>query len=524
MLTEKRYAQVALALIAAWLIAAISFAGQLGIQADESLFTHPLFEPTHTPGRIKVGGLVWPTMIMTYLGTVKTNLVAPVFALAGYNVWTLRMPGILLTAATLFLTTWCVRRIAGPRAALLTLLFLVTDATFLLTSTFDWGPVVLQHAAFAGMCAGLIKYAADKRPRWLWLSGFACGLGFWDKALFIWIFAGAICGIAAVGRDWLRQRRPGEVLWAAFGFVTGAFPFLVYCWTSGLAPFRGNAKLDWTAVGGKAVLFWHSLDGTILRGFFTIGSHTHGHAWPFSGLSWIVLASVFALFFLPKSPARSAAVFALITSAIALALMFCNKNTGASAHHLVLVYPLPHLIAGCVIALLLDNRRAWIRGTAALVAGAVGIAGACVIYSHWADIRSKGLHPTWSDAQSRLAQIVREESPAAIYADDWGFIEPLSFRLAGKITIEHSTGKFWTLPKEQVVDAHFHTRLRRENVLRVRYANNFSMLPAAAELLDRAIQESHCQPSRDRIIRDRLGKPVYRIYYLQECAAANPAG
>jgi hypothetical protein len=56
-----------------------------------------------------------------------------------------RVPVVLLATLTVFVVAETVRWRASSRAAIFTGALLATDVSFLLCSTFDWGPVVLQN-------------------------------------------------------------------------------------------------------------------------------------------------------------------------------------------------------------------------------------------------------------------------------------------------------------------------------------------------------------------------------------------
>ena len=82
-----------------------------------------------------------------YVGAVKAWLHAPLFATFGINVWTVRLPSILLAAATLVLLWLFVRHELGSAWALLLLALTATDPVLVSHARLDWGPAVI--AAFA---------------------------------------------------------------------------------------------------------------------------------------------------------------------------------------------------------------------------------------------------------------------------------------------------------------------------------------------------------------------------------------
>src|SRR4029077_2939643 len=84
-------------------------------------------------------------MNMPYNGTLKTWLYAPLVLFWRPSAALIRIPAILMGGATILLFCALLHRIHGRRAAWVGGILLATDTSFLLTTTFDWGPVVLQH-------------------------------------------------------------------------------------------------------------------------------------------------------------------------------------------------------------------------------------------------------------------------------------------------------------------------------------------------------------------------------------------
>jgi 4-amino-4-deoxy-L-arabinose transferase-like glycosyltransferase len=106
-----------------------------------------------------------PLMVMSYIGSLKTLLYWPVFSWLGANVWTTRFPMILAGAATIFFFYRLAHRAAGPLAALIAVLLLATDPMFLMTNTFDWGPVALEHLLLVTGCFFLVRFAQESVAR-----------------------------------------------------------------------------------------------------------------------------------------------------------------------------------------------------------------------------------------------------------------------------------------------------------------------------------------------------------------------
>ena len=123
-------------------------------------------------------------MLLSYLGALKAWLYSPILAVWQPSAWSIRLPVLLLGAATIWLFYRLLDRLQGKRAALLGCALLATDTTYLLTTCFDWGPVVIQRLlAVAGVLL-LVRYHQDSSRVSLGAAFFLFGLALWDKALF----------------------------------------------------------------------------------------------------------------------------------------------------------------------------------------------------------------------------------------------------------------------------------------------------------------------------------------------------
>ena len=154
-----------------------------GLESDEVLFTPPLYGPINTAFAIRLFHHTVPLMVMSYIGALKTFVYWPLSWIFPVNVYFVRLPMVLVGAATVLIFYKWAAIFAGSRGALLAAALLATDPTFLLTDTFDWGPVALQHLLVVSGCL-LIA-----RGRLSW-GTFLFGLALWNKAIFLWTLSG----------------------------------------------------------------------------------------------------------------------------------------------------------------------------------------------------------------------------------------------------------------------------------------------------------------------------------------------
>jgi len=136
----------------------LAFLPLLGIESDEALFAIVFFKPRGGGYVYQIGHSELPLMILSYLGTLKSRLYRPIFKWFGMGTGSARIPVVLAGAASVWLLYQLLTKISGRRAALIGCGLLASDAAFLLTSTFDWGPVAIEHLLVLGGMLLLIRF------------------------------------------------------------------------------------------------------------------------------------------------------------------------------------------------------------------------------------------------------------------------------------------------------------------------------------------------------------------------------
>jgi 4-amino-4-deoxy-L-arabinose transferase-like glycosyltransferase len=224
-------------------ILACVFVPYVGIQHDEGLFAGPIEHEHAREYLLRAFQRDVPLMLLPYLGAAKTWWYALIFKLWEPSIWSVRLPVILLGAATIAVVFLLVRRMAGRCAALVCCAVLATGPSFLLTTTFDWGPAAIQHFCWA---AGLyfVLRGADRDSAGSLGAGFAfLGLGMWDKALFVWMLSGAaVATLVLFPRDVRRSWTRRNVAAAVLGFIVGASPLILYNIRQPLSTFRETRR------------------------------------------------------------------------------------------------------------------------------------------------------------------------------------------------------------------------------------------------------------------------------------------
>jgi hypothetical protein len=499
----------------------------LGLQNDESLFASWIFEPVPREYRVRLFRRDLPLMLMTYLGCAKTWLYAAIFSVFPPNVWSVRVPAVLIGGGTIIAFGVLLRRIGGSAAALIGALLLALDPSFVLTTTFDWGPVALQHLFLVLGIIGVHRFAQTGSRRALaW--GFAClGLGLWDKALFVWSLVGLSVAVAAVFplRLWRALSFRNAAL-AAGAFLLGALPLVIYNVRFPLNTFRGNASLSTADFPIKAVNLRSTLDGSALFGYFVreewepqprelTGPVERASArlrdWTgarrFGYLPWALGAS---LLLLPLARRHAPAVlFAFLSMAVSWTLMALTRDAGGSAHHVVLLWPFPHFAVALVAAAFWESRRRWIAAALGLALGVVLIQNLLVLNQYYVQAARNGTGFVWTDAIFELHQAVGGERQ--IHTMDWGMEFTLSMLAQGRFHRHWAAG----IAEAEPLTDDKRKALRWYLEQKALYVDHVPAHRVMTGLSDRfeqwARQENH-RKEMVRTISDRNGRPIFELY------------
>jgi len=436
-----------------------AFTPQAGIENDEALFGGGIYRHHGVTYDDQILGHRVPLMLMSYLGTLKSWVYAPIFRFWQPSVSSLRIPVILFGGLTIWLFSILLRRIAGHRAAAVGAVLLSTDTIYLLTTCYDWGPVVLQHLLLVGGILCLVRFHQERQPRFLAAGFFLLGLGLWDKALFIWILSGITAATFVVfPRELWKSLTLRNLTTATLAFSLGSAPLIIYNIQHPLETFRANASYDAGDIPNKAHLLRATLDGRALFGFIArddpsghrrtpesaierlsvgLSEKTGGHrinffAWAFFGAA--ILAPV-----LWRTPAWRPLVFSALAMLIAWLQMALNKNTGGSAHHTILIWPFPTLFIAVAFAEL--SRRISFLGKPLLVAVVILVAGSGLLVTneYFAQSVRNGAGESWTDAIFPLSDYLKTVKPQLIYINDWGMFDTLHLLHRGRLPLREGS-------------------------------------------------------------------------------------
>ncbi len=474
-----------------------------GIQEDEMLFALPFLSGHPT---LSSWGAT-PVMLMDYIGALKTWIYWPIFKLLPLSVWSVRLPVCLLGLITVGLFANFTRRVSGARAGLFAAALLATDAPFVLTNVFDWGPVCLLILGTVAFLSLMHRFFATGNSLYLASGWLVAGLCTWYKALYVVLIAAmAIAWPIVYGRKQRGSIRKDTVAIAVLAFLVGAAPLIAYNATNHLATVTASRDLPVLPVSEKLLMMRRTLDGRALEhymfrsfpgeriplagspiGDLVEGWYRQSSFHPGSLLFPAVILSLFALPFLRASSHFRSLCFAWIAAALAFGAMLLFRNAGGGPHHTVLLYPAPQFIAAVTAVAVAERVRR--RALAGLVILAIAASNLWLIGQYAEAGRRNGFSVYWSDGVANLARDVESTRLPAAFLD-WGILNSVQTMSRDRIRV----AKPFPL---------------RSGVRYVTHCDGYVIDASLTEQYRKALSDERLALRQQRIVTDRRLAPVF---------------
>ncbi len=527
-LTRSHPTTLALTACFAFFLSGQAFIPRLGIEDDEALFAMPILQP-RSGLWVKVWHSHFLFMLMSYLGTVKTWIYAPILRAFGASVWAVREPALVAGAASIWLFYLLLRRTNGERAAVLGSWLLAMDSMYLLATCFDWGPVALQHLLEIGAMAALVRFYQERRERFLALGFFLFGLAMWDKALAAWMLSGIGIGVLLVVPRQvlalLTRRRVGVALLA---FVAGALPLLLFNAQNHWETFRGNFKHDFSDLPGKSRMLMNTVGGQGLFGYLTSETQDTPQPHPPGGaVQWIaelaghprynLMIYALPLAVLLAVLARGAALRTILAALIAFALawiqMAITAGAGGSVHHTVLLWPLP--VAIVAVSFAAASQRLGRAGLPVLAAVALVLIASHLLVTdeyYFEVVRNGAGSVSWTEAIFPLDEAVMAMPAKYVFCIDWGIIDSLRLVSDGKLMVREGSdpiNKPELTPEErqEVV-----RRVSDPEILFIGRSKAAEVFHGVTEKLVGIAAEAGYSRQMAATIGDHYGRPMFEVF------------
>ncbi len=501
-----------------------------GLEVDEVMFAKALLVPR--------GGVAWfsfyhhyyPSMLMSYVGALKSWLYAPLALLAGPpvwpSVWAIRLPMLLLAALTIVLAGRLFWLISGERAAVFLLCLLATDSSILLTATFDWGPVVLQNFLLVcGLLLTVVWRSSARRDWLLFCAALVMGLALWNKALFLWNFSGLLVGLGVVAfREIIRLWSFKRAVLIVAGLALGAYPLIRYNVKDRGPTLRRNANLGANEVAPKLRNMAATINGqlapiqlvdmrqeapdTVVRPF---AEESLRAAAAFPGIQTPYLlpvevaAIILGLFAAPGGQRRWIAFFA-ISYVIGWSEAVATVGAGTSVHHTALFLVQWYgALALSLAALAAGGRLSRIMTT--IVTALLCLSGLASQNLIYANMLSFDTQPQWSNAGEPLVSWLIQSGAKRAVLVDWGISDLVTTLSRGQIAVTDVSGDL----AEGNFDANLYLNCLAPECVVISHTADHAIFDRASKLFADSLRKLQSQVGPILTVEERTFADTHRV-------------
>lgn len=445
-----------------------------GLYYDEAFMAQQaadFFTPDRFPDHAGSVRQVWllgrpiPFRNAVYLGSLKSQLAIPAFAVFGVSPRVLRLNTLFWSwLAVGFVMLWT-GTMWGAGAGVLSGALLASDPAWYFFSLHEWGPFTTGLLCrVAGLWFLVTGWSRGSTLRII-AGGAALGLGVYNRADFAVILAaggvGLLCAKPGVLMTLLKERR-AELVAGSVALSVAASPMIIsvinlfQTSSSGVIQSRGGLE-------EKLRVLWSVLDGSRYYRIIDAGgrfeqmfSAAADAAAPWSPFGWVAAlaavvasAAIAAGWWARDEARRSATVFVLVAGALTLVCTLAVPGA-VRAHHQLNAMPLPHILVAAVAATLWSRSaglgrglRHAVRACVVTVLAGVFLGNASAIAQTYGLIGETGGRGRFSDAIHGFARELEAVPGSRAVSLDWGFHEPLLF-LTRETALDQP---IWRLPE-----------------------------------------------------------------------------
>ncbi len=402
-----------------------------GLYYDEALFVNAATGATQSDLFVHRRILGVPVMLMSYIGALKAWIYYPIFKIFDISIASIRLPAILLGAASIVLIYFYVSQQFSKAAAVIFLALAAIEPSTIFHSRLDWGPTALMMLFRGGLFVSLGLFLKTGEKRYLRLAFLCCVLGIFDKLNFVWIALAA--GVSAVV---FYPERFNIPLISRLGtrnllILVAAGVALIFVAFSMRAAGVSNStgELGFTDIAFRwnqfFSLFAMTVTGTGVYDFVITGTNP-ARSFHLIALMVGVIASIFGIAVGLRSKSinpQALGFFALFVFLLAAQIFITRKATGP--HHFATLAPLWLVFFSIGIWSLIDGLRK-IRLFLGFAAGAVltsSLAATSVMVDlgYHRGFNNKNINPVWSTSSIDLVRRVESmDKVDSVVFVDWG--------------------------------------------------------------------------------------------------------
>jgi Dolichyl-phosphate-mannose-protein mannosyltransferase len=538
----KKWGFPGLWLAALFILLGLPFLRQTGLHYDASAELGSFYSCCAPAFKVAMFGREIPLMVIPYLGAFKAWLYQPILRYLELTPLILRLPMLVVGAFSVLMFFQLLKRVSGRGAAVAGTLLLVTDATFVIATGYDFGPIALLHFFLLAGILLMLRFHDTGSSVYLALAFFLFGLALWHKALFIWMLAGLVVATCAVfHKRVLALFTIRRFLIACLAFGIGALPLVYYNAATGGATFKIAGVISGEApFSQKLLVLRRTMDGSILFGFLTDDSPSGIEIQParIAGRislgvnravgtldrNWMFFAFLAACLTLPWlwfTPARAPAMFAAVFLTVTWGQMLVLPNTGAALHHAILLWPFPHFliaVSGARIAQRLGRTGAWALLGILTTLVTINI---ILLNEYYAHLLMHGTRALWTDAVYPLSSYLEGLPGSNIVTIDWGYATTLCLLSDGEIRMTDIS--FSLLQGSPGNSDMVRSLMADPGSAFVAHVHGEEIFPGVRQRLSTIATEAGYTPQILSVIADRNHRPRFEVFrYVHTTPLRNP--
>lgn len=463
-----------------------------------------------------------PVMLMPYIGALKSWLYVPIFKLFGIDLFTIRLPAVLLGALALGLTWRYVQQQFGAMAAAFFLFMAAVEPGTVFHSRLDWGPTALMMVFRAGLLLSLTNWFVTEKKRYLLWALICAGLGVFDKLNFVWIVTSCFAaGLLVYPERFLfgRAIKVKKVLiWLGLGLCTlGLLTTALSALGVSLTQEVGVQN-----VGERSITFLHLL-GLTIRGEGVYSFVVQGGQQAFDVQVYaLITVSSFAMWGLVagirsgKLSARGMVYLALVMLLLGGQIFFTRQATGP--HHFATIAPLWLIF----IAVGLSGAVYSIKERSPALAQAFGVLSVAAVmatslrcdWEYLEGFKKTQINPFWDQASSTVLTSALEsemDAVTTVVAVDWGIATNVQALSNNRLKVM----ELWPMFNEKLSKdelSWIRTEFVDQGAAFVLHVNGREAFPSTRTNFLDAIQDEGWPVRRALTIKTTDGEPFIEVY------------
>jgi hypothetical protein len=237
-------------------------------------------------------------------------------------------------------------------------------------------------------------------------------------------------------------------------------------------------------------------------------------------MSWQHLLLTLCLLAAPvlcwPGPYRRLALILLLGGVLAYVLMITTRRAGGSAHHTVLLWPVPQLLLGLAAGAVAARWPGRLfRITAVLILACV-LSNLTVLNTHLAHFIAYGPAISWNDAIRPLVNELGTHQGRLAFAADWGILQQIEFYGNGRIGMHPASDSIVLGLPDRLSAEHLERALADPQLLFITFTDGRDMFPGTRRKLLEFASSKGYQDHIVSVIRDRHTAPTFEIHEFRK--------